>query len=148
MITADTNVFVYLWDSGAPEKTRAARQLATALGDRNSAIGLQVIGELQNVLRRKLKQPPWEAAQNARNLLTTFETFTASETNANEALTLMSAGRMSYWDALLVTSARDAGCTAFLTEDMADGMRLGALEIINPFGSDGLSDRALALLQL
>jgi len=142
MITADTNVFVYLWDSGAPEKTRAARQLATALGDRNSAIGLQVIGELQNVLRRKLKQPPWEAAQNARNLLTTFETF------ANEALTLMSAGRMSYWDALLVTSARDAGCTAFLTEDMADGMRLGALEIINPFGSDGLSDRALALLKL
>jgi predicted nucleic acid-binding protein len=148
MITADTNVFVYLWDNSAPEKTAVALQLTAALGDGNSAIGLQVVGELQNVLRRKLKQPPWEAAQNARNLLTTFETFVASEANANEALALMSAGRMSYWDALLVTSARDAGCTTFLTEDMADGMRLGALEIINPFGSDGLSDRALALLKL
>jgi predicted nucleic acid-binding protein len=147
MITADTNVFVYLWDNSAPEKTAAAQQLSVALGDRTSPIGLQVVGELQNVLRRKLKQPPWEAAQNARNLLTTFETFTASEANANEALGLMSAGRMSYWDALLVTSARDAGCTTFFSEDMADGMRLGALEIINPFGSDGLSDRALALLK-
>jgi len=148
MITADTNVFIYLWDSSAPAKMAMARQLTAALADQVSAIGLQVVGEVQNVLRRKLKQPPWEAAQNARNLLTAFDTFTASESNANEALALMSAGRMSYWDALLVTSARDAGCTAFLTEDMADGMRLGALEIINPFGPGVPSDRALALLNL
>jgi predicted nucleic acid-binding protein len=107
-----------------------------------------VIGEVQNVLRRKLRQPPWEAAQNARNLLAVFDTFRASEANASEALALMATGRMNYWDALLITAARDAGCTAFLTEDLSDGTRLGSIEIVNPFGANGPSDRARALLNL
>src|SRR5580658_8552992 len=108
MITVDTNVFVYLWDNDEPEKMAVAQRVTAALAaTRRTMVGLQVIGEVQNVLRRKLKQPPWEAAQNARNILATFDTFTPTESNANEALALMSTGRMAYWDALLVTAARD-----------------------------------------
>lgn len=148
MITADSNVFVYLWDSDAKEKMAVAQQAVDVLARRKSPIGLQVVGEVQNALRRKLRMPPWEAAQKARNLLTTFDCFRASEANAAEALTIMAAGRMNYWDALLVTAARDAGCQAFLTEDLADGMKFGAVEIVNPFGAGGPSDRARELLAL
>ena len=149
MITADSNVFVYLWDKDQPEKMAIAQRVTTAMAAaRGATIGLQVIGEVQNVLRRKLKQPPWEAAQNARNILTTFDTFRPSEINAIEALTLMSTGRMAYWDALLVAAARDAGCTVFLTEDLSDGMRHGSMEIVNPFGSDGPSPRVQQILAL
>ena len=148
MITADTNVFVYLWDSDAPAKMQVAQRIVALRDGGLDLVGLQVIGELQNVLRRKLRQPAWEAAQNARNLLVTYDSFPPNEANVSEALSLMAAGRMSYWDALLATAARDAGCTVLLTEDLADGGRLGSLEIVNPFGPSGPSERSLDLLRL
>ena len=146
MITADTNVLIYLWDNQAPAKMDVATQVAALLAARSWPLALQVIGETQNVLRRKLRQPPWQAAQNARNLLITFPSFQASAANAAESLTLMAAGRLSYWDAMLATAARDAGCDMLLTEDMHDGARFGSLEIVNPFGPTGPSDRMKALL--
>jgi predicted nucleic acid-binding protein len=146
VITADTNVLIYLWDCHAPNKTAVAQLALAALVDRAGPIGLQVVGETQNVLQRKLRQPPWQAAQNARNLLVSFDIFRATETNSDEALTMMAAGRLSYWDGMLVTAARDAGCRIMLSEDMHDGARFGELEIVNPFGLAGPSDRMKALL--
>ena len=148
MITVDTNVLIYLWDNDAPEKMEIARQVTAALFNGSRRLALQVIGETQNVLRRKLLQPPWQAAQNARNLLTSFDTFAASEANAAESLTLMAAGQMSYWDAMIVTAARDAGCTVLLSEDMQAGTRFGALEILNPFGDPAADGRLRDLLSL
>jgi predicted nucleic acid-binding protein len=146
MMTADTNIFIYSWDSRFPGKATVAQEVGDRLKQRESAIGLQVVGEVQHVLSRKFRQPPWEAAQNARNLLASFGTFAPVRQNAEEALSLMAAGRFQYWDALLLTAARDAGCTVFFSEDMGDGTRLGALEVVNPFGPDGMSERARALL--
>ncbi|MGH6956484.1 MAG: PIN domain-containing protein [Caulobacteraceae bacterium] len=146
MITADTNVLVYLWDNYVPTKTSVAALAVSSLMERASLLGLQVIGETQNALRRKLRQPPWQAAQNARALLSAFDTFVASEANVAESLTMMAAGRLSYWDALLITAARDAGCRTLLSEDMQDGARFGDLEILNPFGATGPSERLNALL--
>jgi predicted nucleic acid-binding protein len=55
-------------------------------------------------------------------------------------------GRFGYWDALLLASANEAGCAVCFSEDMADGTRLGAVEVIAPFGPGGLSEHALAIL--
>ena len=146
MITADTNVLVYLWDNQAPSKMKVAAQVAAFLAGRSWPLALQVIGETQNVLLRKLRQPPWQAAQNARNLLTAYPSFHATVANAAESLTLMAAGRLGYWDAMLVTAARDVGCSVLLSEDMHDGARYGALEIVNPFAGAGPSERLRALI--
>jgi predicted nucleic acid-binding protein len=146
VITADTNVLIYLWDNRAPTKMEVSKGIASLLAARSAPLALQVIGEIQNVLLRKLRQPPWQAAQNARNLLSAYGSFRASEDNASESLILMAAGRMSYWDGMLVTAARDAGCRVMLSEDMHDGARFGDLEIVNPFGPTGPSDRMKALL--
>jgi predicted nucleic acid-binding protein len=146
VITADTNLFVYLWDNSEPDKRQVAQVATAYIAGRAGAIGLQVIGELQNALRRKMRQSASEAAQHAHDILTTFDVFTASETNAVESLALMSEGRLSYWDALLITAARDAGCRVMLSEDMHDGARFGDLEIVNPFGSAGPSERLKKML--
>jgi len=148
MMSADSNVFLYLWDRRDPAKHATAHSLNAALENVAAAIGLQVVGEVQHVLGRKFRQPRWEAAQNARNLLAAFDTFAPVRANVEEALGLSAAGRFAYWDALLLTAARDAGCTAFFSEDMADGSRFGPLEIVNPFGASGPSDRARALLNI
>ncbi|MBL0947255.1 PIN domain-containing protein [Brevundimonas sp.] len=143
MISIDTNVVVYVSDDDAPRKQETARDLLRAAMQRPTRLGLQVIGELQNVLHRKLKQPPWVAAQNARNLLHAFDTFPASERATEEALTHMATGRLSYWDALLIFSARDAGVTTLVTEDMQDTAVIGGVRILNPFAPDGSPSPAL-----
>ena len=59
------------------------------------------------------------------------------------------AGRASYWDALLVATAAEAGCRLILTEDLADGTTLGGVAIHNPFAAaGGLTARTRALLGL
>ena len=57
-------------------------------------------------------------------------------------------GRASYWDALLILTAAEAGCAAILTEDLADGTELAGVRIINPFAGAALSTAAAALLGL
>jgi predicted nucleic acid-binding protein len=50
---------------------------------------------------------------------------------------------MSFWDGMLVTAALDADCT--LSQDTRDGARFGDLEILNPLGARGPSQRLKAL---
>ena len=146
MMTIDTNVLVYLADDAEPQKQAVARALLDGLSTRPVSVGLQVIGEFQNALRRKLKQPPWTAAQLARNLMAVFPQFSYSSAAVEAALTQLAAGRLSYWDALLLAAAREAGCTAIFSEDLQDGATVLGVEIINPFGPDGLSPRAAQAL--
>jgi predicted nucleic acid-binding protein len=39
----------------------------------------------------------------------------------------------SFWDALIVASARRLGCTTLLTEDLQDGQDLGGVTVTSPF---------------
>lgn len=147
MITADSNVFIYLSDETAPEKRAVAQAVVRELAARRSVVALQVVGEVQNVLRRKFGLPSRTAAQAGYNMLMAFDTFGYSRTAVERALGELSAGRLSYWDALLLASAEEAGCKALLTEDLADGSRFGGVEIVNPFSPSGLTDRARELLE-
>lgn len=144
--TIDTNVFVYLLDAREPAKRAVARELTPALQAMDCLVGLQCGGEIYWALVRRLKRAPWEAAQAARDVLAAFPTFGPSETSVERALSEAMAGRFSYWDALLLASAHEAGCDYCFSEDMADGAKLGGIEIINPFGASGLSERAAEAL--
>jgi predicted nucleic acid-binding protein len=106
------------------------------------------LGEFYVTAVRKLKRAPWEAAQAARNLLGSFDTFTASRAALERALAEAAAGRFSYWDALLLASANEAGCRFCFSEDMADGVRLGGVEVVAPFGDGGLGARAMKVLAM
>jgi predicted nucleic acid-binding protein len=47
---------------------------------------------------------------------------------------------------VLIHTAAEAGCSAILTEDLADGATLAGVRIINPFAGAALSPAAEALL--
>jgi predicted nucleic acid-binding protein len=146
MLSVDTNIFIYAVDQSEPEKQPLAMEVGRRAQAVGAAIALQVCGEFYSASTRRLKRAPWEAAQASRNLMTAFPTFNASRTAVERALAEAAAGRFSYWDGLLLASADEAGCTALLSEDMADGLRFGGVEIVNPFAGDRLSDRAVELL--
>jgi predicted nucleic acid-binding protein len=148
MISADTNVFVYAVDGRDPGRQAAAASVIAALGRTEAVIALQVVGELQHALRRRLKAPASAAAQSARNLLVQFPAFAYDQTAVEIALTRSAAGVSSYWDALLLAAADAVGVSVLLSEDIADGSIHGGVEVVNPFGDRGVSGRARALLGL
>ena len=41
--------------------------------------------------------------------------------------------RLSWWDALIVSAARSAGCRYLLTEDLRSGEEFFAIKIVSPF---------------
>ena len=90
---------------------------------------------------------PIEAVSLANAMMDLFPTAAASASAVRTALRIASAGHASYWDALLLATAAEAGCVAVLTEDLADGTTLAGVRIINPFAGDALSPDAEALLK-
>src|SRR4051812_30379205 len=140
--TIDTNVFVSMLDARDPVKQAAALELVEGLRAQDCVISLQACGELYAALTRRLRRAPWEAAQASRNLMAAFPVFTANRSAVERALAEAMAARFAYWDALLLASAHEANCELCFSEDMADGARLGGVEVVAPFGVSGLSDRA------
>ena len=49
--------------------------------------------------------------------------------------------RLSFWDALVVVSAKRAGATTLATEDLQHGRRFADLVVVNPFEPDQGSAR-------
>ena len=148
MISADTNVFVYAVDEREPAKRRIASTVLRALEPATTLVGLQVVGEYQNALRKRLRVAPGVAYETARSLLDRFPSFAYDEAAVEIALGQALLGRLSYWDALLLAAADRVGVRVMVSEDMADGLRFGGVEVINPFGSDGPSARIRDMLAL
>ena len=109
---------------------------------------LQSVSEFFTVATRKAMMRPVEAVRIAEAMLDLFPTVAASAGAGRTALTTAASGRASYWDALLVNTAAEAGCTAILTEDLSDGTTLAGIRVINPFAGASLSAAAKALLAI
>jgi len=147
MISADSNIFIYLFDDKEPVKQPVAAEVVAALATVDCVIGLQVVGEVRTVLQLKQKQPSWRASEHAHNLFTTFDSFGYGRNAVEKALEYSATGGLSYWDALLLAAAAEAGCTVLLSEDMGNGADYFGVRVINPFGTDGLTPAARAVLK-
>lgn len=125
----DTNILIYAF---AANDSRSAR--AEALIADGGVIGVQVLNEFTNVTRRKLTWD-WKQVEAAlgviEDLLGPVRPLTA-EIHA-EAVTLARNHRLSFYDALIVAAATDAGCRLVFSEDLQHGRKFGAVTIENPF---------------
>ena len=147
--TLDTNLLVYAIDSAAGARHDAAGQIIQHAVRLECWLTLQAVSEFYAAVTRKgIVQPP-DAAAQAADWLDLFPCTAASEAAARTALANAAVGRASYWDALLVATASEAGCRVILTEDLVDGADLGGVRIRNPFsGSGELTEHARGLLGL
>ncbi len=148
IVAADTNVFVYAADDRDLVKQATARKVFAALVAARQPISLQVVGEFQNALRRRLSIPAHMASQQARNLFVAFPTFGYDAACVDLALAHSAAGRFGYWDGLLLAACSRAGVEALVSEDMQDGATFAGVRIINPFAADGLSEPARQALEM
>jgi predicted nucleic acid-binding protein len=125
----DTNVLVYI-ASGEVAKADRAEAIVAAGG----AISVQVLNELANVARRKMRMS-WADTHAFLAMLRGLLTVHPFSLETHEAgLRLAERYGFSIYDAMIAASALHAGCDTLWSEDMQHGMILDdGLHIINPF---------------
>jgi predicted nucleic acid-binding protein len=133
----DTNILVYLFDTDAPEK----KATVAGLFEREGASGLlilstQVLQEFYVVVTRKLARPlSPETAEQAVRDFATLPVRQVTSAHLLSAIRRSIQSRLSFWDALVVETAVDAGATVLLSEDLQDGQVFEGVRVVNPFGS-------------
>ncbi len=142
----DTNILVYALDTAAGDKHTLAAEIVDRAVERDCHLTLQALSEFYAAVTRKGIVPKAEAAAQVQDWLLLFPTLAPTPAAVRTALSHALAGRASYWDALLVATAGEGGCAIVLSEDMADGGRLGAVEVINPFSGRSIAELAARLI--
>ena len=125
----DTNILIYAFAAG---ERRSAR--AEALMAEGGMIGVQVLNEFTSVVRRKLSWdwPQVDAALEViAELMEPARPLTADI--HTHAVKLARGSTLSFYDALVIAAAADAGCRVLLTEDLQHGRKFGGVVIQNPF---------------
>jgi predicted nucleic acid-binding protein len=145
-ITLDADILLTAYDARDALKQRQAADLIEAAAVAHCAIGLQAIGEFYVAIVRKLKVAPSFARDQVKSILASFDTFGTTPNAHSIAAEEAAMGRFFYWDAVLLASAAQNGCTVFISDEMANGARLGTITICNPFGENELSDGARSAL--
>jgi predicted nucleic acid-binding protein len=124
----DTNILVYAQQTGV--KAERARTLFKGGG----MLSMQVLNEFTAVSRRKQQRSWYEIAEAISDALTLVEPPLALTLDLHtSARVLAEDHRLSFYDALIVAAALDAGCDTLFTEDMQHGRKFGGLTIVNPF---------------
>ena len=145
-ITLDSNVLVYAFDESEPEKLPIAQQVLWLAHERGAVLTTTALGEFFWVMSRKAKVAPLKARRIMADLITMFSVVGYGVDALDAAALAVAGGRFSFWDAVLLTAAEEAGCTICFSEDMKDGARLEDIVVRNPFGPAGLSAAATAAL--
>lgn len=134
--TLDTNVLIYAVDTDAGEKHKSASTLLTLAVDKDCVLTLQALSEFFNAVRKKNKASTDTAIELSRTWQQLFPVASAGPETLNEAIEIVRDHQLSFWDAMLWMTAKQAGCAYVFSEDMQHGRRLGGVEIINPFAKD------------
>jgi predicted nucleic acid-binding protein len=146
--TLDTNVLVYALDTREPSRQRMALAIVHAAAELDCVLTYQAVSEFFVAARRKLGMPPARAAAASRDYLRLFRSAGYDRAAVEIALRESVAGRFPFWDALLLATAEAAGCTAALSEDMADGAQLGGIVVRHPFEGNSLAPAVRQLLDI
>ncbi len=134
MIAFDTNILVYAQQEiGVDIRHQQAADLINKALNTGAIIPLQVLSEFMNVCKRKLAIAPLDAIGQVQDYLEVFECPQTTAKDVTDAALLVEQGKLSYFDALILTVASRAGATILLSENMHDGLEVDGLRMVNPF---------------
>ena len=127
----DTKILVYAQQANG--KADRARALFAVGGK----LSVQVLNEFTAVARRKQRKDWREIAEAISDVLAVVDPPLALTLDLHtSARALAEEHQLSFYDALIVASAIEAGCDILYSEDMQHGRTIGGLSIVNPFLED------------
>ncbi len=129
----DTNVLIYADDKEAPAKQQRAFDLvAEHRRARTGVVSLQVLQEYFVTVTRKLHVDA-AVARRKVELLAEFDVATPEVVDILAAIDQHRLHRLSFWDALILRAAKQAGCGVLFSEDMQEAREIDGVRIVNPF---------------
>jgi predicted nucleic acid-binding protein len=136
-ISLDTNIFVYATGTSAEPKREIARDLIRRAARADCVLALQSLAEFFNVAIRRAGLKPDEAKVRINEWRAVFPIHAANFATLAAAIDAVRDHGLSFWDAMLWATVRDAGCRLLLTEDFQDGRKLDGVIFVNPFSTEG-----------
>jgi len=129
----DTNIIVYGDDKSAPAKQRRALDLlAEHRRAGTGVVSLQVLQEYFVTVTQKLHVEP-SVARRKVELLAEFDVAAPQLIDVLAAIDLHRLHGFSFWDALILRMAQQAGCRVLFSEDLQEARQLEGIYVVNPF---------------
>jgi predicted nucleic acid-binding protein len=124
----DTNILVYA------QQMDGKGDRARALFAGGGKLSVQVLNEFTAVSRRKQRRDWREIDEAVADVLTIVDPPLPLTLDLHHsARSLAQDHQLSFYDALIVATAIEAGCDTLFSEDMQYGRSIGGLNIVNPF---------------
>jgi predicted nucleic acid-binding protein len=134
VVFVDTNILIYAHDSDAVLKRERAIESLRVLWETGAGrISVQVLQEFYVNVTRKLSIPLARSA--AREVVGSYGAWIREATTADTVLRASDIAEMaqiSFWDALILASAEQAGATQLYSEDLKNGQSIVGIKVINP----------------
>lgn len=131
----DTNVFVYAYARSEAGKRDRALELLSALWEsRQGCLSIQVLQEVYVTLTVKTPRVlPAETAARIVADLGTWHLHVPDLSSLLDAVEIQVRNRVSFWNAMIICSAKQLGCKTIWTEDLNPGQEYEGVKAVNPF---------------
>jgi len=130
----DTNILLYSISTD-PSEERKASIAVELLKSRDLVLSVQVLQEFYVQATRAGKRGAL-THREAVAFIASWKRFPVREitvTLMDAAFAAKERWQISYWDATVVESARIAGCSELLSEDLSAGQDYDGIKVIDPF---------------
>jgi predicted nucleic acid-binding protein len=131
----DTNILVYAHDQSAGEKHHVAVDLIRGVWETgNGCLSVQVLQEFYVTVTRKVaRQLPIEEAVEIIRDLSFWQVHTPTAEDVLGAIDVQRHYKVSFWDAMVIHSAKCLSCKVIWSEDLSDGQAYENVQVKNPF---------------
>jgi len=131
----DTNILVYAYDLSAGRKhVLAVQWMERWWEERTGCLSIQVLQEFFVTVTRKIATPL--SLPVARQIVADLAHWRLHVPEAHdvlEAIDLQQGYRLSFWDAMVLQSAKRLGCKQLFSEDLDPRRSYSGIQVVNPF---------------
>jgi len=133
VVFVDTNVFLYALDDADRAKQDAARLWRAEMWkSQRGRTSFRVLEEFYAKVAKKWPDAQDQARAEIRDLMA-WQPVKIDGAVMEHAWKIQDRYRFSFWDALIVASAKAASCRYLLTEDMQNNQVVDGIRVVNPF---------------
>jgi len=131
----DSNVLVYAHSRASGEKRERASALVDGLWDSKiGCLSIQVLQEFFVTVTTKVPEPL--SIMEASEVVEAYSRWTIHSPEPGDllsAIDIQRRYRISFWDAMVIHSAKRLGCGTIWTEDLGNGQIYAGVTVRNPF---------------
>ena len=131
----DSNILIYAHSRASAEKRDKASELVDRLWvSGGGSLSIQVLQEFFVIVTRKVPQPlPIGEATQIVEDYSRWAVHCPEPRDLLAAIDIQKRFRISFWDAMVIHSARRLDCRILWTEDLSDGQSYAGITVRNPF---------------